>query len=329
MKLLCITDPKTHPHFDTTISLYKACATHPEIDFFHAPVNSIDCSNQFKVVPISGEISTNDFMRLDKHPLQVIESSELDLVFCRADEPVPIDFFQNLSHLEAKVRFVNRPSQIVHTRRKDFLEEYGKAYLPAHIFSSSYKEIEDFFQQFNPIVAKMNISYGGAGVFKIWQDNHGVHTDNVKEGLISYPSLKDVVQHLSELDADHDYEFVQFLQNIDAGDKRVFVVDGEIYGAILRKSQTGTWVHNVTSGAAYYASTVTEREREIIANTYDHYSRRGVYTLGYDFLMGNNGEWVLSEVNAGNIGGYDWHQEVAGEPTMDRLIQWLLNFWRC
>lgn len=326
MRLLCITDPKTHPHFDTTISLYKAFASHRDIDFFHAPVSSIDSSGKLRGVHISGSLSDDDFMQLDRRPLESIEPSELDLVFCRADEPVPADFFQNLSQLETTVRFVNRPSQIAYTRRKDFLEECGREYLPEHIFSSSYEEIKDFFQAFNPIVAKMNVSYGGAGVFKIWQDGKTIYTDNVKEGLITYSALKEVVEHLAEIDADNEYEFVQYLKNIDEGDKRIFVVDGEIYGALLRKSKTGTWVHNVTAGAAYYGSTVTEREREIIANTYGYYSSRGVYTLGYDFLMGNDGEWVLSEINAGNIGGYDWYETVTGDPTMTRLIQWLIDF---
>ncbi|MEM8611256.1 MAG: hypothetical protein AAGF93_04495 [Cyanobacteria bacterium P01_H01_bin.105] len=325
MRLLCITDPKTHPSFDTTISLYKAFANHKAIDFFHASVSSIDNSGQFRGVHVSDALNDDDFTRLDDQSYELIGPSELDLVFCRADEPVPLDFFQNLGQLESKVRFVNRPSQIAYTRRKDFLEEHGREYLPEHIFSSSYSEIKDFFQRCNPIVAKMNVSYGGSGVFKIWQDEHHIYTDNVKEGLIKYSSLKDVVDHLTDIDTDNSYEFVQYLQNIDEGDKRVFVVDGEIYGALLRKSQTGTWVHNVTAGAAYYASTVTERECEIIAKTYRHYSRRGVYTLGYDFLMGNDGEWTLSEVNTGNIGGYDWHEAVTGEPTMTRLVQWLID----
>ncbi|MEL6130214.1 MAG: hypothetical protein AAFR24_12525 [Cyanobacteria bacterium J06627_3] len=325
MKLLCITDPKTHPHFDTTISLYKAFAHHTDIDFFHTPAASVDNSGKFKGVNISGDFSNDDFMALDDQPLMAIDPCELDLVFCRADDPVPAGFFESLSQLETIVKFVNRPSQVVYTRRKDFLEDHGREYLPEHIFSSSYEEIKDFFQRFNPIVAKMNVSYGGNGVFKIWQQGNRIHTDNVKEGLMTYSSLRDVVNHLAEIDPANEYEFVQYLKNIDQGDKRVFVVDGEIYGALLRKSQTGTWVHNVTAGAAYYPSTVTEREREIIANTYGHYSSRGVYTLGYDFLMGNDGEWILSEVNAGNIGGYDWHETVTGEPTMTRLIQWLID----
>ncbi|ESA38633.1 glutathione synthetase [Leptolyngbya sp. Heron Island J] len=325
MKLLCITDPITHPDFDTTIGLYQLFAANPAIEFFHAPVSSIDGSSQFQSVPISGHLSKEAFFQLDRQPRIALPASELDLIFNRADEPVPADFFDHLSQLETTVRFVNQPSQVAYTRRKDFLESYGQAYLPDHIFSADYDEIEAFFQRFNPIVAKMNVSYGGKGVYKIWQVGDTVFTDNIQEGCLTYPSLRAAIAHLKHIDSSSDYEFVRFLKNIDVGDKRVLVVDGEIYGALLRKAKTDTWVHNITAGAAYYTAPVTERERMIIAETYDHYSRRGVYTLGYDFLMDDDGEWILSEVNAGNIGGYDWLEEITGDPILERLTQRLFQ----
>ena len=181
MKLLCITDPSTHPSFDTTLSLYRTFAADPEIDFFHAPVSKVDASGFFHAIAVTGHLSNDDFMRLDEQTLTQLSPSAVDLVFSRADEPVPKDFFENLSRLEDLVRFVNRPSQLAYTRCKDFLEEYGKQYLPDHIFSSSYGEVEAFFKQVNPIVAKSNVGYGGKGVYKIWQQGNSVFTDNVGE----------------------------------------------------------------------------------------------------------------------------------------------------
>ena len=325
MKLLCITDPTTHPAFDTTVRLYRAFAKHPKIDLFHAPVSSIDASGQFRCVSVSGELSDNDFMQLDQQPLTSQLPGEFDLVFNRADEPVPSDFYTHLAALEEQVRFVNRPSELSHVRRKDFLETCGREYLPEHIFSDALEDISVFFQRFDPMVAKLNISYGGKGVYKIWRQDNSILTENVTEGRRTYPTLKAVLNHLVEGDPSGSFEFVQFLKNIDAGDKRVFVVGDEIYGALLRKSSGDTWVHNVTAGANYYPTQVTDREREIIRNTCGHYTRRGVYTLGYDFLMGDDGESVLSEVNAGNIGGYDWLEEISGEPIVPRLTDWLFQ----
>ncbi|MEL7501735.1 MAG: hypothetical protein AAFN18_04650 [Cyanobacteria bacterium J06554_6] len=326
MKLLCITDPTTHPWYDTTISLYRTFAKHPGIDFFHAPVSSVDESGAFYGVAVEGSLSDDAFKQLDEPTLSRLKPSQFDLVFCRADDPVPDRFFENLSLLENQVRFVNRPSQIVYTRRKDFLNTYGKTYLPDHIFSKSVAEISAFFERFAPIVAKMNVSYGGKGVYKIWRQDNRILTENVNEGRRDYPSLANALEHLFSLDSGNEYEFVRFLKNIDAGDKRVLVVDGEIYGALLRKATTDSWIHNVTAGAQYHPGDITDRERSVIEQTYHHYHSRGVYTLGYDFLMDDDGEWILSEVNAGNIGGYDWLEEITGAPIIERLTSWLMTF---
>ncbi|MEO1590579.1 MAG: hypothetical protein AAFU71_04715 [Cyanobacteria bacterium J06632_22] len=326
MKLLCITDPTTHPAFDTTVRLYRTFARHPNIDFYHAPVACIDASGDFRCVSVTGSLSDEDFMQLDDRLLTAQSPTTFDLVFNRADEPVPQDFYHNLAKLEHQTRFVNRPSQLDEVRRKDFLETYGHQYLPDHIFSSSLEEIGLFFEQCDPMVAKLNVSYGGKGVYKIWRQGERVLTDNVVEGQRTYPTLEAVLAHLGQVDPGGTFEFVKFLKNIDAGDKRVLVVGGEIYGALLRKASTDTWVHNVTAGATYYAAQVGAREQEIIDDTYRQYQRRGVYTLGYDFLMDDEGEWILSEVNAGNIGGYDWLEEISGEPIMTRLTDWLMDF---
>lgn len=326
MKLLCITDPSTHPSFDTTLSLYRLFAASPDIEFFHAPVSNIDASGYFHGAAIDGDLSSDDFAALDKAPLSPISPSALDLVFNRADEPVPEGFYQHLSQLENAVKFVNRPSQVSYTRHKSFLEDHGREHLPDHIFSSSYEEIAAFFRRFDPMVAKSNVSYGGKGVYKIWQQDGGIFTDNVQEGRVKYDSLRAVLDHLFKADPDGNYEFVRYLKNIGAGDKRILVVDGEVYGAFLRKATRDTWVHNVTAGASYTTTTITDKELAVVDKTCGLYHSRGVYTLGYDFLMDDDGTWTLSEINAGNIGGYDWLEEITGEPILDRLIQWMTQF---
>lgn len=326
MKLLCITDPKTHPTFDTTCSLYKALAQHPDIDFFHAPASSINANGQLEGTQILGALSLEGFARLDDRPRMLLNPNELDLIFCRADDPLPDNFFEHLSRLENTVRFVNRPSQMIAARRKDFLADQGFEAGPDHIFSSTYEEIAAFFHRFNPMVAKMNMSYGGKGVYKIWQTDGQLQVENVVKGRMQFGSLEAVLDYLMASSPNGTYEFVRYLKNIDAGDKRVLVVEGEIYGAFLRKSKTGTWVHNVTAGAGYYPTTITERERTIITKSYPLYGQRGIHTLGYDFLMDDDGAWILSEINAGNVAGYDWHEEITGEPTLGRLVQWLMRF---
>ncbi len=57
-----------------------------------------------------------------------------------------------------------------------------------------------------------------------------------------------------------------------------------------------------------------------------HYQQRGLHTLGYDFLLDDQGSWCISEINAGNIGGFARLEQLTGKPIMKKLIDWLITF---
>ena len=48
--------------------------------------------------------------------------------------------------------------------------------------------------------------------------------------------------------------------------------------------------------------------------------------VDYDFLLGDDHRWVISEINAGNIGGFARLETLTGEAVCDRLIRWMLNY---
>ena len=104
------------------------------------------------------------------------------------------------------------------------------------------------------------------------------------------------------------------------------VVDGEIYGAYLRVSSSGHWVNNVSGDGQCILTDITPFEQEAIANTVTHYQKRGLHTLGYDFLMDDDGNWCISEINAGNIGGFARLEELTNQPVMHRFIDWLFQY---
>ena len=96
----------------------------------------------------------------------------------------------------------------------------------------------------------------------------------------------------------------------------------------LEELRKGKWVHNLSSGGVCYKSFVSEEETEIVLNTCYKYHDLGVNTLGYDFLYGENGKPVLSEINTGNIGGYTQLEEMYGIKVYDKFINWLIGFAR-
>jgi glutathione synthase/RimK-type ligase-like ATP-grasp enzyme len=110
------------------------------------------------------------------------------------------------------------------------------------------------------------------------------------------------------------------------GDRRIIVVDGEIYGAYLRVSPEGHWIQNVSYGAGCELMPVEARDREIVAATCQPYLDAGIHVLGYDLLQDDKGEWIISEINAGNIGGL-FRIEYLGVPGVtDRFVNWLQDF---
>ena len=119
---------------------------------------------------------------------------------------------------------------------------------------------------------------------------------------------------------------MRYLSRVNQGDKRIVVVDGEIYGAFLRRSKTGHWVNNVSGDGECVLAEISDFEKDAIADTMGAYQERGLHTLGYDFLQDDNGIWRISEINARNIGGFARLEELTQTPVMECFIDWLISF---
>jgi glutathione synthase/RimK-type ligase-like ATP-grasp enzyme len=186
-------------------------------------------------------------------------------------------------------------------------------------------EAAGFIRSTGTVVAKRNRTYGGKGVSRIWRQGNGWRIQAGAGVTSEHETLETLLEALFAADSE-SCEFVQYQRNVGAGDKRVLVVEGEIYGAFLRLAGDGGWINNVTSGGTALAATVSPREEEVIRATCDIYRQRGIYTLGYDFLLGESGTWMLSEINAGpNIGGYRLLEHTSGIPVLPRLFDWVLR----
>ena len=149
--------------------------------------------------------------------------------------------------------------------------------------------------------------------------------DNVLTGVGQFARFSDVMKFLKGSQQE-PIQFCRYLSRTHEGDKRIVVVDGEIYGSYLRRSRSGHWVNNVSADGDCQLAAITPDEREAIANTVGYYQSLGLHTLGYDFLMDDDGTWRISEINAGNIGGFARLELLTGEPVMDRLIDWIMDY---
>ena len=255
----------------------------------------------------------------------MVNLENIDLVFCRTLKPFPPSYLDELGQWETWTKFVNSPTQKQKQLKSEFLLQVAADYIPDTLVTRDPAIALAFLEQFQTIVAKQANSTGGKGVFKIWYETGSFKVDNVVRGTQTYDSFGAVMQSLQSGQTE-PLQFCRFLQRIDAGDKRVVVVDGEIYGSYLRRSKRGHWVNNVSVDGECTLAKVSAIEREAIERTVPHYQALGLHTLGYDFLLDDDGTWRISEINVGNIGGFARLELLTGNPVMARLINWLIDF---
>ena len=57
--------------------------------------------------------------------------------------------------------------------------------------------------------------------------------------------------------------FQKFLKNISKGDKRVFIINGKVKGAIRRKPKKGSSLSNISQGGVAYSTKLNAKELKI------------------------------------------------------------------
>ncbi len=330
MKLLSICNPAAYnrPSLDVPI-YYQQLARDTRVKSFHIPTEEVLTQKSsfplLQVASVAGELPYREFLNLNATVNQQCSLAEVDLVFCRTLKPFPTGYLNTLSHWEKQIKFVNSPKGIREQIQPDFLGKAASKFTPAMIVTKDLAEALAFFEQHQTIVAKQFNSCGGRGVFKIYYHNSSFQVDNLFLGTREFSDFSQVMNYLQSTTS-KPLLFVRYLTRVDAGDKRIVVVDGEIYGAYIRRSQSGHWVHNVSGDGECFLAEISDGEKEAIAGTFEYYRRYGIHTLGYDFLLDEDHNWCISEINAGNVGGFSRLEQLTNKPVMNQLISWLIEF---
>ena len=329
-KFLAICNPDLYksPPLDVP-TFYRHLAEDSRIDFYHLPTYNVFTSSfplhQVEVASVPDNLTYEQMLKLNSQAGQLHYIESFDLVFCRTLKPFPANYLQQLSIWERYTKFVNTPSHKIEQIEADFLFKVAGDYLPDTIVTDDYQTAFTFWEKHQVIVAKQVNSCGGRGVFKISYEDGLFVVDNFNLGTKRFNEFIQVIEY-AKGKTNQPLQLVRYLKQVGQGDKRVVVVDGEIYGAYIRRSQSGHWVNNVSGDGECALCDVSELEKSAIANTVVHYQQRGLHTLGYDFLMDDDGNWRISEINAGNIGGFARLQQLSGKPVMRKFIDWLIEF---
>lgn len=328
MKLLCICEPSRYNGPSLEIPLfYQSVARDRRVDFFHTSVENLFNQNRDRIlaIPVVENFDYQDFWSLNSQSASEYLIEDFDLVFCRTLKPFPPGYLDKLCTWKKMARFVNNPTGIKQQIKPTFFLESAGNFIPPMIVTNKLQEAKYFFDTYQTIVAKKSNSCGGKGVFKVCYQSGKFQVDNFIMGTHNFDSLAEVMNYIQGENKE-PIQLVKYLDQVKAGDKRILVVDGEIYGAHLRRSKNGYWVNNMSVDGECFLAEVSDAEHQAIQSTVESYRQLGLYILGYDFLLDESGTWCISEINAGNVGGFARQEVLSGEPIMDQFITWLINF---
>ena len=313
------------------IRFYQALTRDHAFESFHLPLPAL------RAVLASGDLSTLPALGLSDrvtptlwyedstNGVQPMPTKQFELLFCRTLKPFPPRHLELLRQLEPLTRFLNRPSSKIRQLASWFLSDIAGSFTPPSRLIRSSEGLAEGLDDWGDMVIKRPNSTQGQGVFRLSRSGHGDIL--LSQGLLPVESLASLEAAMALIgDVSEEWLAMPFLPGTLLGDKRVVVVDGEVIAGYRRRSRSGHWINNVSVDADCVLEPVSADERSVVAATAPAYRAMGMRILGYDFLTGQSGEPVVSEINVGNIGGFSRVTELGGSDAMQELLGWTRLF---
>jgi len=255
-----------NPLTDTTIFLANEIQKKKYKIFYYEPKN-LSIIN-FKV------IASGFFIRFDyskKKFFKIIKKEKIDLtkskfLLIRQDPPFNLEYITTsyiLDIIKDKVKIINNPTSIRNISEKLFSSKYQK-FMPPTIFTQNLDEIKKFIKTHKKIILKPIHGYGGNDI-----------------RLLSKLNLNLIKKFIKK----HNYIMCQkFLPKINKGDKRVFIINGKIVGAISRIPKKGSYLSNLSKGGKAINITLTNTEKKISKILAKDLKKENIFISGIDFI---------------------------------------------
>ncbi|MDC1078468.1 glutathione synthase [Candidatus Pelagibacter sp.] len=256
---------KLNPKSDTSVFLANEIQSKYKI-FYYDP-KDLSIIN-------SKVIAKGFFIKFDynqKKFFKIIKKQKLNLELCkfiliRQDPPFNLEYISTtyiLDQIKDKVKIINDPTSIRNVSEKLYSAKYQK-FMPDTIFSQNLDEIKSFFKRNKKVIVKPIHSYSGNDIL-----------------LMNSFNLKTINNFIKK----HDHIMCQkFLPKISKGDKRVFIINGKVVGAISRVPKKGSFLSNMSKGAVPINIKLTKSEFKISKLISKDLKKENIFFAGIDFI---------------------------------------------
>ena len=257
---------KLNPVSDTSIFLANEAQNKNYKIFYYEPkdlsiINSKVIATGFFV---KFNYTQNKFFKiLKKCSLELTKSK---FILIRQDPPFNLEYICTtyiLDTIKHKVKILNNPTSIRNVSEKLYSAKYQK-YMPDTIFSRNINEIKKFFKKNKKVILKPIHSYSGNDIHLLKKFNSKLINSFIKK---------------------HDHIMLQkFLPKISKGDKRVFIINGKVCGAISRIPKKGSILSNMSKGAKPVNIKLSLNENKISRLIAKDLKKDNIFFAGIDFI---------------------------------------------
>ena len=231
-----------------------------------------------------------------------VDLADFDVIWLRQDPPFDMHYITTthlLDLVHPKTLVVNDPFWVRNFPEKLLVLKFTDL-TPPTMIARDIDNLRAFKDQHGDIIVKPLYGNGGAGVFRLTQDDRNLSslfelfTGFSREPLIAQKYLPAVTQ----------------------GDKRVILIDGEPIGAINRVPAAGETRSNMHVGGRPEKVELTERDREICAAIGPVLREHGQIFVGIDVI----GDY-LTEINVTSPTGIQELERFDGINVAEKIWQ--------
>jgi len=256
-----------NPKNDTSIFLAIEAQNRKYKIFYYEPkdLSIINDKVVAKGYFIKFSYSNKNFFKIIRK--QILDLSKCKYLMIRQDPPFNLEYISTtyiLDKIKDKVKIINNPTSIRNISEKLYSASFQK-FMPNTIFTKDIYEVKKFFTKNKKIIIKPIHSFSG-------NDIHLMEKKINKKLILSFIKK-------------HGHIMCQkFLPKIKFGDKRVFLINGKICGAISRVPKKGSFLSNMSKGAIPIAIKLTKKEIKISNLVARDLKKNDIYFSGIDFI---------------------------------------------
>jgi len=244
------------------------------------------------------------FFQNKKKYFKILKITKIDLstakfILIRQNPPFNMNYITSTLYLEFlanKVKILNNPIVIRNISEKFYSLNFLN-FMPPTIFTNNLNLIKKFYLKYKQIVIKPIHGYAGKDILFV---NKKFNEVNIKKYLSKIGHV--MVQ--------------KFLPKVKFGDKRVFILNGKVKGAIKRVPAKGSILSNISQGGKANKTILNKKELYLSNFIAKKLKKKDIFFAGIDLVS----NYLIGDINITSPTGLPQYKNLTG-------INLAKNFW--